>query len=108
MDSPGVYIKLADNLQPKIRDEGRGIRASKQSELLQDWTSSNKIARNMKFTLGTEGIVNVENWNSDTGLFSTIQAAYNNHWVLKTRPEDWWLTICQTIASSIDKRLFCI
>ena len=103
MSSPGVYIKLADNLRPNVRDEERGIRASKQSELLEDWTCSNKIAKNMKFVLGTEEIVNVDNWNSDTGLFSTIQAAYNNHWVLKTRPEDWWTSICQTIASCIDE-----
>ena len=30
-------------------------------------------------------------------------AAYNNHWILRTRPEDWWTTISQIIATRIDK-----
>ena len=29
----------------------------------------------------------------DAGFFSTILAAYNYHWELKTCPDDWWMTI---------------
>ena len=27
------------------------------------------------------------------GFFSTVVAAYNNHYILKTCPEDWWMSI---------------
>lgn len=56
---------------------------------------------NKTFRLGSDGQVST---GEDKGLFSTILAAYNNHWVLKTRPEDWWTTISQIIATSIDKK----
>ena len=56
---------------------------------------------NKTFRLGSDGQVST---GEDKGLFSTILAAYNNHWVLKTRPEDWWTTISQIIAIRIDKK----
>ena len=56
---------------------------------------------NKTFRLGSDGPVST---GEDKGLFSTILAAYNNHWVLKTRPEDWWTTISQIIATRIDKK----
>ena len=98
-DSSGVFIKLADNLRPKNMTEERSKR---QSQLLQAWCFSNEVASGMKFRLGSHEIVNYEYEQPHTGFFSTIQAAYNNHWVLKTRPQDWWLTISQIITSAID------
>ena len=56
---------------------------------------------NKTFRLGSDGQVST---GEDKGLFSTILAAYSNHWVLKTRPEDWWTTISQIIAIRIDKK----
>ena len=56
---------------------------------------------NKTFRLGSDGEVST---GEDKGLFSTILAAYSNHWVLKTRPEDWWTTISQIIAIRIDKK----
>ena len=92
-----VYIKLADNLVPQspVRESER-----KQSELLEAWTRTNKVARGKIFRLGSEEMVS---FGKDNGLFSAVQAAYNNHWVLRTRPEDWWTSISQTIATRIDK-----
>ena len=39
----------------------------------------------------------------DFGFFNTIFESYNNHWGLKTIPDDWWHTITKTIAMAIDK-----
>merc|ERR1719336_1734088 len=39
----------------------------------------------------------------DAGLLSTIYEAYGNHYNLRTGPEDWWYTIIQTVALSIDE-----
>ena len=97
MSLPGVYIKLAENLQPQsaVRKSER-----KQSELFEAWTRTNQLAGDKRFKLGSEERVSS---GDDKGLFSAVQAAYNNHWVLRTRPEDWWTSISQTIATRIDK-----
>ena len=34
--------------------------------------------------------------------FSAILACYNNHWVLKTTPDDWWNVIVRNISQAID------
>ena len=39
----------------------------------------------------------------NTGLFSSILAAYNNHWPLRTCPEDWWFCVTRRIAIAVDK-----
>jgi len=41
--------------------------------------------------------------NGNYGFFSTILESYNNHWTLRTSPEDWWYSIIYKIAVSIDK-----
>merc|ERR1712038_764272 len=38
----------------------------------------------------------------DAGLLSTVFDAYNDHYNLRTGPEDWWYTIIQTVALAID------
>lgn len=42
------------------------------------------------------------NFDKDWGLFSAVLACYNNHWVLKTGPEDWWTVVCRRIAAALD------
>ena len=51
MSLPGVYIKLADNLVPQspVRESEQ-----KQSELLEAWTRTNKVARDKISRLGSE------------------------------------------------------
>ena len=39
----------------------------------------------------------------DLGFFSAILACYNNHWTLKTCPDDWWNTIARTIAQNVEE-----
>ena len=45
----------------------------------------------------------VTTYEHDAGFLSTILEAYNNHYNLRTGPEDWWYTIIHTIAIAIDK-----
>ena len=97
LEAGGVYVKLEDNLKPKSVENEKG---KKQSELMEVWTRDNEVAKDKRFKLGSEEMVN---FGPDKGFFSTVQAAWNNHWVLKTRPEDWWTSISQTIAIKIDK-----
>ena len=58
------------------------------------------MARRKVFRLGSEAPVFAED---DKGFLSTVIKAYNNHWVLRTRPEDWWATVSQIIATRIDR-----
>merc|ERR1712244_53423 len=93
----GKFIKLADGLEPQsTKKETRRT----QFSLLENWTRDDDLARNKTFVLGSQGMVSGDH---DKGLFSTVLAAYNNHWVLKTIPEDWWTAISQIIATRIDK-----
>ena len=41
-------------------------------------------------------------FDHDWGFFSTILACYNNHWVLRTSPDDWWNVIVRNIAQAVD------
>jgi len=98
LDSEGKYISLADHLVPKGKEGER--EPIKQSRLLARWARDYEEADNTTFRLGSQELVQP---TDDKGFFSVIQAAYNNHWVLETRPEDWWTTISSIIATRIDK-----
>ena len=41
-------------------------------------------------------------YDKDFGFFSAILACYNNHWILKTSPDDWWNVITRTVAQAVD------
>jgi len=41
-------------------------------------------------------------YDHDFGFFSTILACYNNHWVLRTSPDDWWNVIVRNVAQAVD------
>jgi len=41
--------------------------------------------------------------NGNYGFFSTVLESYNNHWTLRTSPEDWWYSVIYKIALAIDQ-----
>ena len=94
----GKYISLASHLQPRSIEET--WTNTTQSNLLQRWTREVEVARDKVFRLGSQQTVSA---GEDKGFLSVIMAAYNNHWVLRTRPQDWWTSIAQIIATKIDK-----
>ena len=44
----------------------------------------------------------LEHIDHNFGFFSAILACYNNHWVLRTSPDDWWNVIVRNVAQAID------
>lgn len=42
-------------------------------------------------------------YKQDLGLFKTALEVWKNHWVLRTRPDDWWFPVACRIAKAIDK-----
>ena len=57
-------------------------------------TPGNRVA-----TLGSDGMVYC---HKDDGIFSAVLAAYNNHWKLRTSPDDWWLCVVKNVSLAID------
>jgi len=54
-----------------------------------------------------EAVIGTEDnvwYDHDWGFFSAVLAAYNNHWVLRTSPDDWWNVIVRNVAQVIDEK----
>jgi len=90
----------------------------KKAESLQEWKKYGKYASGKTKDKPTEAsensTVDVRTcepiigpseevfYDEDFGFFSAIIACYNNHWILKTSPDDWWNVIAKTVAQAID------
>eukprot|EP00092_Neocalanus_flemingeri_P054464 GFUD01064139.1.p1 GENE.GFUD01064139.1~~GFUD01064139.1.p1 ORF type:complete len:365 (+),score=90.31 GFUD01064139.1:146-1240(+) len=91
------FIPLAPELVPKNAEK---LNTASQAEVLEKFSRTEDAVGTKTATLGAKGNVCFE---QDKGFYSTVLKAYNNHWVLKTSPEDWWFCITQKIAMAIDK-----
>ena len=74
------FRKLRRNLKPD----------SKASDTSKDDGEKQVKKKKEEFVIGSEGEVFFDH---DFGFFGAILACYNNHWVLKTSPDDWWNVI---------------
>ena len=52
--------------------------------------SEKQVKKEEEVVIGSDGEVFFDH---DFGFFGAILACYNNHWVLKTSPDDWWNVI---------------
>ena len=63
--------------------------------------NKNFFQKDLECVSGSDGDV----WfDLDWGFFSTILACYNNRWVLKTCPDDWWGVVVRYITQTIDEK----
>merc|ERR1719427_420995 len=97
MAAPTNYIVLAEQLVPK---DVENLEKASQAEILERFTRGDETVGTKTATLGAKGEAC---FDQDKGFFSTVLQAYNNHWVLKTSPEDWWFCITHKVAKAIDK-----
>ena len=49
-----------------------------------------QVKKEEEVVIGSDGEVFFDH---DFGFFGAVLACYNNHWVLKTSPDDWWNVI---------------
>ena len=90
------FVLLEKNLPPS-KFEDSELEEQPAKELFKRYTDSSEA---MVPTLGsTENIY----FFGDCGLFSSIITAYNNHWKLRTSPDDWWFCVIKRVACAIDK-----
>ena len=73
--------------------KGDGFTGFTQSSKSQ--TTGERVA-----TLGSDGMVYC---HKDDGIFSAVLAAYNNHWKLRTSPDDWWFCVVKKVSVAIDE-----
>jgi len=76
----------------QMQRDGKKVKVDDQPQKLSE--------AGKRFALGSKEDVY---HGQDKGFSSTVFSCYNNHWVLKTCPEDWWISISQKIARAIDK-----
>merc|ERR1712226_118996 len=93
-------IELAKNLEPRMLQGDPPVKA--RSILFNNL----KTLQNDEKTFTKTPVLGSNENAIDTGnkgLFSTIIQCYNNHWVLRTGPEDWWYTFIQKVAVAVDQ-----
>ena len=95
MPAQSAFEKYAKKVK-----HGRGFLAysdysSRTSAQMPRQNVGNKVA-----TLGSDGMVYCD---EDNGILSAILAAYNNHWKLRTSPDDWWFSVVKRVSLAINK-----
>ena len=75
----------------------------------KNFPTDRQHVNNMKLMVGSEDVQKYcpaagRKGAGDYGFFTAIYESYNNHWALKTTPDDWWYTIIRTVAIAIDKK----
>lgn len=81
-----AYSKLLNNLQ--------GVYSA------QDFDRLTETVKDKEATLGSDDTIS---FRRDDGFFSSVLEAYNNHWNLRSSPDDWWYCVIRRIALAIDK-----
>jgi hypothetical protein len=67
-------------------------------------SSSERNCNNDSDFQAVAGTISEEDFyfDNDWGFFSAVLACYNNHWTLRTSPDDWWNVIVRNVAQAID------
>lgn len=107
-------VELASTAAPTAVKEGLKYYKEKPAQsAFQDFAKdverefsrfSSKTARNIVgdkvATLGSNEMIYCR---KDDGIFSAVLTAYNNHWKLRTSPDDWWFCVVKKVSLAIDK-----
>merc|ERR1712226_436312 len=93
-------IELAKGLEPRTMQNDPPVKArSILFNNLKNLQSEEKTFTKTPVLGSSETAIDTGN----KGLFSTIIQCYNNHWILRTGPEDWWYTFIQKVAVAVDQ-----
>ena len=113
-------ISLDSNLVPSKFDDSK-LTPSRAKHLIDEYAfntkyhidelreqNSAKVKKAPKLPISKQVVTAVgseENIYSigDCGLFAAVLTAYNNHWKLRTSPDDWWFCVIKRVACAIDK-----
>ena len=112
-------VLLAINLEPvKVEDSKIELVPSQAKQLIKEYSlgknSEKEVvgfytpATGVSYTLPQDMIPALGSREDvyslgNCGLFSAVLTAYNNHWKLRTSPDDWWFSVIRRVACAIDK-----
>ena len=97
-EAEGRLVWLARHLQPRplAQHAGAELRpAEAVEERDNEWRRPGE-RRTCVLWAAEDGAGGEEariNLGGRKGFFSAVAAAYNNHWLLRTRPGDWWTVV---------------
>ncbi|CAL4121036.1 unnamed protein product [Meganyctiphanes norvegica] len=95
---PEIEINKMHNKKKEQRQMKQHFHGTKEDK--NEWKEEDEIqVDQLEQVLGPDTEVY---YDMDWGLFSAVVACYNNHWVLKTGPDDWWTVVNRRIASALD------
>ena len=107
-ESCKIYLK--NDLKP---EPPRNKNLVLQRKVINDYIKSSEKSfaedrqhvKSMMPTAGTNDMVfyGQDGIGHDWGFFSAVLQSYSNHWVLKTVPDDWWITVVKTVGTAIDE-----
>ncbi|KAJ7374207.1 hypothetical protein OS493_007280 [Desmophyllum pertusum] len=98
-------VLLADNLLPSKFEDSKFV-PRQANELLKEYAKyslERKAGEKPKEMIAALGSTETIYSPTDCGLFAAVLTAYNNHWKLRTSPDDWWFCVIKRVASAIDK-----
>ena len=104
-------VVLAEKLLPsKFEESGLSeLEPGQAKELLKNCSLHYELAYSMEqankeceMIAALGSTENIYSFGND-GLFSSVFTAYNNHWKLRTSPDDWWFCVIKRVACAIDK-----
>lgn len=96
MPAQAAFEKFAKKAEDNASEKRLRERPSISED---DLCNSRNTVGDRVATLGSDAKVYCDR---DNGLFSAILAAYNNHWKLRTSPDDWWFCVIMRVARAID------
>ena len=111
-----MFVPLAENLTPADPKKAQHYRKDSAKVLLERHAKSSEatmarsqqpsgsvVRQNVEDRVATLGSEETIFSAADCGLFAPILMAYNNHWTLRTSPDDWWFCVTRRVALAIDK-----
>jgi len=96
VEKRNVRVALKETLLEPV---DKGLDWSDRELFLKKTDENKQMMKKWTSVVGSDGEVFHD---IDWGFFSAILACYNNHWVLRTSPDDWWNVIVRNVAQAVD------
>ena len=98
---PPKYQIVKKDIMDILADKEYGSRKNQEQTGAKMMKRGEEVSKEKDFE-AVVGTMEEVYFDHDFGLFSAILACYNNHWVLKTSPDDWWNVIVRNVAQAVD------
>ncbi|KAL9953543.1 hypothetical protein ACROYT_G040974 [Oculina patagonica] len=101
-------VMLAENLRPVKFEDSKLVPAGQAKELLRN-CAQDILRRKAEAEIRKKRIAALnlgqqrKKQKKEDDVFEPKKLSYNNHWKLRTSPDDWWFCVIKRVASAIDR-----